>query len=91
MSKYLYCEKCQDLVPESDTKMVSEILGTTFGKEDHRVHWYSKRDRYGSRQAIGAQVFTRQVFCGDVREPDPMEYWILYSCNPKRNPTVKKC
>jgi len=91
MPKFLFCEKCQDLVPESDTKMFSEILGTTFGKEDHRIHWYTKTDYLGNRKLIGCPTHTRKVFCGDVREPSSMEYWILYYCNPNRNPTVKKC
>lgn len=87
--KYLYCEKCHDLVLEKDTKSTREIFGSII-KTDRIIHYYTKMaNAYGSgpfaRQRVGYCPTYHPVFCGEVREPTSMEYFILYICNTKRN------
>lgn len=85
--KVLYCEECQDIVPEEDTK--------DFFKNGHVVHTYThmvnayKNQRPGM---IGFCAVDERVFCGKVREPTPEEYFIHYTCNStplKRKPPKK--
>lgn len=93
--KFLYCEKCQDLVKESDTKLLSEIIGPLPEKilgptlrPDKLIHYFVEtRNLYGNQPfgVIGYCPVNHPVMCGDVREPDALEYFILFTCNSKRN------
>lgn len=88
MSKYLFCEKCKDLVLKTDTKPLSEIYGSAFKSSDEEpIHFYYKLEDHGlpfHRQRTGYQRHRRLILCGKVREPTPEEYFILYTSNPKR-------
>lgn len=93
-SKYLYCEKCQDLIPESEAKNLSEIFPnlTVAGAvwtvpNDRLIHYYTRMENiYGNNPGvIGCCLEERPHYCGDVREASPEEYFILFTCNPKRN------
>lgn len=81
--KYLYCEKCEDLVPETEVKNPFPTL-----KDFKPIHYYTRMVNAYKNQAPGVIGFcpeTEHNYCGSVREPTPEEYFIHYTCNPDRN------
>jgi len=85
MESVWFCEKCDKLIPEKDTKILSG---------DKRIHYITKPilDPILNKPLFRRTGFdpraptTIKHFCGGpIREPTPEEYFILYTCNSNRN------
>ncbi len=93
--KFLYCEKCQDLVPETEVVELPR-LDISVGKKvkvkalkeksrHHQKSWTENFYNNAGTGRIGYCPVQRTQMCGTVREPTPEEYFIHFTCNPKRN------
>lgn len=78
--KLLYCEECEDLVPESEVQDLFKT-GKPFHTYTHTVNAY-KNQRPGT---IGYCPVEERVYCGQVREPTDQEYFIHHTCNSNAN------
>lgn len=81
--KLYYCEKCEDLVPETEVKNPFPTL-----KGSKVIHYYTETRNYYGNLPPGRIAYcpvSHPVFCGNVREPTPEEYFIHFTCNPERN------
>jgi len=73
MSKLNFCEQCCRLVPDSEVKNL-------FGLQRH---YYTKTVNGYKNQMpgmIGYYPVKEEVYCGKVREPTDMEYFIFETC-----------
>ena len=94
--KYLYCEKCQDLVSDKDVVELPRLDISVAGKEvkvktlkektlHHRKSWTENFYNNAGTGRIGYCPVQRTQMCGIVREPTPEEYFIHFTCNAERN------
>ncbi len=74
-----FCDKCNKLVPDSEVKDI-------FNNGNKR-HTYTKTvNAYKNQRpgAIGYCAVSETVRCGNIREPDEMEYFLFHTLKSKK-------
>ena len=73
MDKVYFCDKCDKIVPEKDTRSFADKL----------YHYFDVMENAYKNQApgtIGYCPVSRNILCAIVREPTDQEYFIHQIC-----------